>query len=336
MYALERLLIEMLAAIRQIMTIGEYKLTTTASIGVACFPKDSEDKQTLLKYADSAMYHAKENGKDTFSFYTEALSLSTMRKHLLQQELRNALQNKEFSLVYQPQYYLSTKKISGVEVLVRWKNKRLGNVSPEEFILVAEDTGLIIDLGYHIFKEACMTYMDWQKKGIYIDLLAINVSSVQLQQPNALEKFKEILNETGMDAKHIELELTERYIMEYSTEKLTILDDLRSLGCRISIDDFGTGYSSMSYLRSLAIDTIKIDKSFILELPDNTNDAEVSKAIIVLSQSLGYEVIAEGIETVEQEALLRSYNCDMGQGYYFARPMTSDDIVAFYYKKEKK
>ena len=175
--------------------------------------------------------------------------------------------------------------------------------------------------------------MYWQELGIDINLIAINISSVQLRQVNAFSQFKKIIEETGIDAKHIEIELTERYIMEYTTEKLTILDDLRYLGCRISIDDFGTGYSSMSYLRSLSIDTIKIDKSFIMDLPYNKHDVEVSKAIIALSQSLGYEVIAEGIETVEQENLLKSYDCDMGQGYYFAKPMTSDEIVSFYHQK---
>jgi EAL domain-containing protein (putative c-di-GMP-specific phosphodiesterase class I) len=175
--------------------------------------------------------------------------------------------------------------------------------------------------------------MTWINEGVDIELIAINMSSVQLRQIDALARFKKIIEVTGIDANHIEIELTERYIMEYTTEKLTILDDLRSLGCRISIDDFGTGYSSMSYLKSLSIDTIKIDKSFILDLPNNHHDAEVSKAIIVLSQSLGYTVIAEGIETVEQENLLKVYNCDMGQGFYFAKPMQGDKIVPFYHQK---
>jgi len=320
--------------VRKAIAIQDYSLNTTVSIGIAKYPQDGKDKNTLLKNADAAMYHAKEKGRDTYAFYTEQLSINVQRRLELEQELVDGLKKKEFTLYFQPQYRLDTKKITGVEVLVRWDNSVLGRVSPEEFIHVAEDTGLIVELGYYIFKEACIAYLSWQKQGVDINLIAINISSVQLRQIDALERFKSIMKETGINPKNIEIELTERYLMEYTIEKLTILDDLRDLGCRISIDDFGTGYSSMSYLKSLAIDTIKIDKSFILDLPHNQHDVEVSKAIIVLSQSLGYEVIAEGIETIEQEELLRENNCDMGQGYYFAKPMKSEDIITFYHKNK--
>ncbi len=326
---------EISSVIREPIQIREYSLNTTASIGIAKYPEDGKDKRTLLKHADSAMYHAKDIGGDTYAFYTEQLSIDIQRRLELEQELVHALKKEEFTLVYQPQYRLSTGKITAAEALIRWDSDVLGPVSPEEFISVAEDTGIIVKLGYFVLRSACEEYMKWKAMGMDIDLMAINISSVQLRQPDALLQFKNILKETGMQAENIELELTERYIMEYATEKLTILADLRSIGCRISIDDFGTGYSSMSYLKSLAIDTIKIDKSFILELPDNQHDAEVSKAIIVLSQSLGYEVIAEGIETVEQENLLKTYNCDMGQGYYFARPMKSKAFIEFYKSKIK-
>ncbi len=321
------------SVIRDTIHIGEYSLNTTASIGIARYPEDGLDKNTLLKHADSAMYHAKDIGRDTYAFYTKQLSVDIERRLELEQELITALKKKEFTLCFQPQYRLATGKISGVEALIRWNNPTLGNVSPEEFISVAEDTGLIVELGYYVFREACSAYMKWKKSGVYLDLIAINISSVQLRQPDAFKNFKKIIDETGIDANHIEMELTERYIMEYTTEKLTILGDLRNLGCRISIDDFGTGYSSMSYLKSLEIDTIKIDKSFILDLPGNQHDVEVSKAIIVLSQSLGYEVIAEGIENIEQENLLKEYNCDMGQGFFFAKPMKSEDFVIFYKQK---
>jgi EAL domain-containing protein (putative c-di-GMP-specific phosphodiesterase class I) len=241
------------------------------------------------------------------------------------------LKHQEFYLVFQPQYSLHTGCITGVEALVRWKSDCLGVVSPEEFISIAEDTGLIVELGYYIFKEACISYMDWKRQGIDIGLIGINISSVQLRRHDTFEVLYKIMNETGIDPHSIEIELTERYIMEYTTEKLTILDELRAIGCKISIDDFGTGYSSMSYLKSLAIDTIKIDKSFIGDLSNNKHDIEVSKAIILLSQTLGYKVIAEGIESIEQEEILREYNCDMGQGYYFSKPLTSEGIVHFYH-----
>jgi len=323
------------SVIRDTMHIGEYSLNTTASIGIARYPEDGLDKSTLLKHADSAMYHAKDSGRDRYAFYTKQLSVDIERRLELEQELITALKKKEFTLFFQPQYRLLTGKISGAEALIRWNSPVLGSVSPEEFISVAEDTGMIVDVGYYVFREACNAYMRWKESGVYLDLIAINISAVQLRQPDAFTQFKKIIEETGIDANNIEIELTERYIMEYTTEKLTILGDLRNLGCRISIDDFGTGYSSMSYLKSLEIDTIKIDKSFILDLPGNQHDSEVSKAIIVLSQSLGYEVIAEGIENIEQENLLKEYNCDMGQGYFFAKPMSDERFIEFYHQKNK-
>jgi EAL domain-containing protein (putative c-di-GMP-specific phosphodiesterase class I) len=281
------------------------------------------------------MYHAKDMGKDRYAFYNTQLSIDMHRRLELEQELVTALKHGEFSLVFQPQYSLKSNQITGAEALVRWKSDFLGSVSPEEFISVAEDTGMIIELGYYIFKEACLAYMQWVKQGVTLGSIAINISSVQLRQHGAFEAFMEIIKETGINPYHIEIELTERYIMEYSIEKLTILDEFRAIGCQVSIDDFGTGYSSMSYLKSLSIDTIKIDKSFIGDLSHNQYDSEVSKAIIILSQTLGYKVIAEGIETKEQEEILREYNCDMGQGYYFSRPLTSEGLVAFYQQSLK-
>ncbi len=324
---------KLIESIKVPIYIKEYSLNTTASIGIARYPDDATDKSTLLKYADTAMYCAKENNRDTYAFYNDQLSIDIQRRLDLEQELVHALKQNEFTLHYQPQYDLKTQKITGAEALVRWNNINLGSVSPEEFIAVAEDTGSIIEIGYFIFRTACREFMRWKAAGLDINLIAINISSVQFRQPNAFENFKRIIEETGISAEHIEIELTERYIMEYSTENLTILDDLRELGCRISIDDFGTGYSSMSYLKRLSIDTIKIDKSFIMDLPDDIHDAEVAQAIIVLSQSLRYEVIAEGIETLEQESLLREYKCDMGQGYYFGKPMDADTFVQFVKEK---
>ncbi len=322
-----------IAAIRRPIRIKEYSLTITASIGIARYPEDGEDKNTLLKHADSAMYFAKSKGSDTHAFYTKQLSVDTQRRLELEQELAHALKYHQFSLMYQPQYDLQRQDIVGIEALIRWNNDLLGAVSPEEFIAVAEDTGMIIELGYFIFEEACKTFVYWRDQGVEIGLIAINISSVQLRQIDILERFQEIMERTGIDPSCIELELTERYIMEYATEKLTVLDKFRQLGCRISIDDFGTGYSSLSYLKHLPIDTIKIDKSFIPDSLHEQSDIEVVRAIILLSKSLGYSVIAEGIETQEQENMLKSLHCDMGQGYYFAKPMSRDDVVTFYGKK---
>ncbi|BAF72576.1 EAL domain-containing protein [Sulfurovum sp. NBC37-1] len=328
---------KLLDVIREPIDIQNYHLNTTASIGIAIYPDDGKDKNEIVKHADSAMYHAKEKGKDTFQFYTKQLSLDVEARLNLEQELLHAIERKELLLHFQPQYALESRNIIGVEALLRWKNEQLGIVSPEKFIGIAEETGLIVSIGYFVFEEACKTYMHWQKEGIDIDSISINMSSIQFREEDIFERLQEIILRIGIPAHKIEIEITERFIMEYSTINLTILEDLRNIGCKISIDDFGTGYSSMSYLKRLALDTIKIDKSFITDLPHDSHDAMVSKAIIALSKSLGYQVIAEGIETPEQEAFLKKNGCDIGQGFYFAKPMTSEDFISFFneYKQNK-
>ncbi len=325
----------LLAIIREPISIYGYHLNTTASIGIAIYPDDGEDRNEIVKHADSAMYFAKEKGKDNYQFYTKQLSLNVQTRLELEQELLHALKKKELTLYYQAQYDLQSRKVIGAEALLRWNNAQLGMVSPERFISIAEETGIIIDIGYFVFEEACMEYMRWKEQGLDINSISINISSIQFREEDIFSRFEAIILKTGIPAHRIEIEITERFIMEYSTTNLTILEDLRNIGCKISIDDFGTGYSSMSYIKSLALDTIKIDKSFISELPENTHDAEVSKAIIALSKSLGYLVIAEGIETQEQENFLRKHECDIGQGYYFAKPMESKAFVAFVQEKNK-
>jgi len=324
-----------LSVIREPIEVQSYHLYTTASVGIAIYPDDGEDRNEIIKHADSAMYHAKDKGKDNYQFYTKQLSLDVQARLDLEQELLHALERKELTLHYQPQYYLKSGKISGAEALLRWGNKNLGPISPDDFISIAEETGQIVSIGYFVFEEACREYMRWQELGLGIESISINISSIQFREDDMFKRLKEIILEVGIPAYKIEIEITERFIMEYSTSNLTILEDLRNIGCRISIDDFGTGYSSMSYMKSLALDTIKIDKSFIMDLPGDTHDVEVSKAIIALSQSLGYQVIAEGIETVEQEIFLREHHCDIGQGFYFAKPMDQETFVKFVKKKNK-
>ena len=326
---------KLLTVIREPISIYDYHLNTTASIGIALYPDDGEDRSEIVKHADSAMYYAKEKGKDNFQFYTKQLSLDVEARLKLEQELLHALKKKELTLFYQPQYDLGSRKVIGAEALLRWNNERLGTVSPDEFISIAEETGLIIDIGYFVFEEACRTYMHWRELGLDIESISINISSIQFREDDVFEHFEDIILRTGIPAHKIEIEITERFIMEYSTTNLTILEDLRNIGCKISIDDFGTGYSSMSYIKSLALDTIKIDKSFISDLPDDSHDAEVSKAIIALSKSLGYLVVAEGIETVEQEAFLKTHGCDIGQGFYFAKPMSSEAFIGFVQNNKK-
>ena len=330
-----RLADEILSVIREVIEVQGYHLYTTASIGIAIYPDDGYDRNEIIKHADSAMYHAKEKGKDNYQFYTKQLSLDVEERLNMEQELLHAIERNEFILYYQPQYSLKNRKICGAEALLRWHNKNLGWISPNDFISIAEETGSIVSIGYYVFEEACKEYMRWQEMGLDIGSISINISSIQFREDDIFEQLKKIILKVGIPAHKIELEITEHFIMEYSTTNLTILEDLRNIGCRISIDDFGTGYSSMSYMKSLALDTIKIDKSFIMDLPGDSHDAEVSKAIIALSKSLGYQVVAEGIETHEQEMFLRKHECDIGQGFYFARPMESERFVAFVQEQNK-
>ena len=327
---------KILSVVRESIMVQDYHLNTTASIGIAIYPNDGESRNEIIKHADSAMYHAKDKGKDNYQFYTEQLSLDVEARLDLEQELLHALEREELVLYYQPQYYLKNRKISGAEALLRWKSEKLGWISPEVFIPIAEETGVIVPIGYFVFEEACREYMRWKKQGLNVDSISINISSLQFREENMFEKFKDIILRVGIPAHKIEIEITEYFIMEYSTTNITILEDLRNIGCKISIDDFGTGYSSMSYMKELSLDSIKIDKSFVMDLPGNMHDAEVSKAIIALSKSLGYQVVAEGIETVEQEEFLSHYSCDIGQGFYFAKPMNSDNFISFVKNKNKK
>jgi diguanylate cyclase (GGDEF)-like protein/PAS domain S-box-containing protein len=325
---------KILAVIREPIRVQNYHLNTSASIGIALYPDDGLEKNEIIKHADSAMYHAKEKGKNRYEFYTKQLSIDMQIRLDLELELKDALLRKEMYVYFQPQYDLKSGKVIGAEALVRWYNPKLGQVAPDRFISIAEETGMIIEIGYFVFEEACKAYKRWCEQGIALESVSINISSVQFRESNLFGTFNRIIEKVGISAHNIEIEITERFIMEYSTTNLTILEDLRALGCQISIDDFGTGYSSMSYMKSLPLDTIKIDRSFVTDLPYNTHDVEVSKAIIALSKSLGYQVIAEGIENELQEEFLRQNGCDVGQGYYFARPMDADAFAAFVEERE--
>ena len=326
---------KILAAVKKPMIIESYTLNTTASIGIALFPDDGDMMHTIIKHADSAMYQAKRLGKNRYHYYKKQLSVDARFRLQMEQALRHAVQKGEFEVLYQPQYDLKSKKIVGVEALLHWHNHQLGIVSPDDFIPVAEETGLIIEIGEFVFKEAFQSFMQFQNDGVMIDTIAVNVSSIQFRQDNFLKRLKNTIDKVGIAAHHIEIEITEGYLMDYTKSNLTILDDLRRLGVKISIDDFGTGYSSMSYLKKLPIDTIKIDKSFVDEIASDSNDYEITKAIIALSSSLGYSVVAEGIETQEQEALLRELGCDNGQGYYFCKPLSKRELFDFIINYEK-
>jgi len=307
--------------------INKHTLLTTASIGIALYPQNGEDSQTLIKHADSAMYLAKESGKNNFRFYTKELSQNIRHKLNIDMALRNALKNNEFTMLFQPQYLLTTKKIYSAEALIRWHSPLLGTVPPDKFIPIAEENGVITELGYFVFEESCKALKQIQQADIFMQHIAVNVSSLQFKEANLLKNFLDIANKHNVKPSEIEIEITERFIMEHTQANMNILHSFRDHGFKISIDDFGTGYSSMSYLKQLPADTIKIDKSFVDDIVQGSSDNVIIEAIIALSKTLGYMIVAEGIETQKQEEFLTQANCDLGQGYLFSRPVTCKEII---------
>ena len=320
-------------ALKEPMLINTHHLITTASIGIALYPDNAQDSNTLIKYADSAMYLAKDMGKNNFRYYTEELSKEIQNKLKIDMALHNALTKNEISLVFQPQYEIESKKIISAEVLVRWNNPELGFVPPDKFIPIAEDSGTIVPLGYYIFEEACRAYQKMKNNNLHLEQIAINVSSIQFKETELLHTFLSIAKQYDVKPSEIEIEITERFIMEHTETNMDMLQNFRDHGFKISIDDFGTGYSSMSYLKQLPVDTIKIDKSFISGISHGSSDNVIIEAIIALSKTLGYFIVAEGIETQEQEEFLARVHCDFGQGYLYSKPKTLDTFIDEYREK---
>ncbi|WP_049794782.1 EAL domain-containing protein [Aliarcobacter butzleri] len=303
--------------LNETIVIGNNSLHIGCSIGIARYPLDGDDLVSLLKHSDTAMYKAKQKSKNRYEFYTEDLTKTVSSRLKIEQALSKALENEEFYVVYQPKYNLKTKEIFSVETLLRWKSPILGNVSPDEFIYIAEEIGLIHELGFFVFKKACEDFVKLQNK-INIQMITINVSTLQLVRSNFIDEIKKILIQTNIDTINIGIEITETYFIENMKDTEKSLNELQNLGFKILIDDFGTGYSSLQYLQKLPIDIIKIDKSFVSSLDDN-NDS-IIRAIVALSKSFNYTTVAEGIETKEQEDKLIELGVDFGQGYLFSKP----------------
>jgi diguanylate cyclase (GGDEF)-like protein/PAS domain S-box-containing protein len=320
---------KILDIIKEPIKIAEHTLNTSASIGIAMFPDNGKTITTLIKNADTAMYHAKNLGKNNFQYYNEELSINIHDQLKIEQALKQAISDNELFLNYQPQYDLKTRKIISFEALVRWNSKKIGFVTPDVFIPVAEDTGMIIEIGDFIFEQACIDFIKFKKVNKNLQYIAINISSIQFRDKHFINKIKDIIKRVNILPSQIELEITERYIMDFNQSNMLTLEELRALGFRMSIDDFGTGYSSMNYLSKLPIDIIKVDKSFVDGIPDDYNNLQISKAIIALSKSLGYKTVAEGIETKEQEEILLSLDCNIGQGYLFSKPLNYNDAIDF-------
>jgi len=313
--------------LKEPMNIQSHHLVTTASIGISLYPENGEDMNTLIKHADSAMYLAKDMGKNNFRYYTDELSKEIQYKLDIDMALHNAIEKNEIYMVFQPQYDLKTKELISVEALVRWENDELGFVPPDKFIPIAEDSGIIVSLGYFIFEESCKAYKKLRDANVKMKQIAINVSSIQFKEPHLLDTFISIAKRHNLDPSEIEIEITERFIMEHTIANMNMLQNFRNYGFKISIDDFGTGYSSMSYLKQLPVDTIKIDKSFVDDIEHDSSDNAIIEAIIALSKTLGYSIVAEGIERIEQEDFLEKVNCDIGQGYLYAKPLSCSEII---------
>ena len=280
--------------------LADQELRVTTSLGIAMFPEDGETADALLKNADTAMYRAKQQGRDNFQTYTPSMSAEIVNRVSLESDLRRALASGEFVLAYQPQMERDTWAITGAEALIRWKHPTKGLVHPIEFISVAEDTGLIVPIGEWVLREACLRNKAWQDAGLPPITITVNLSALQFQQANLVEMIEGVLAETGLEPRYLEFEITEGTTIHDADFAAMVLRELRAMGVRISIDDFGTGYSSLSYLKRFRIDRLKIDRSFVDELTTDANDAAIATAVIVMAHSLGLGVVAEGVETEEQ------------------------------------
>ncbi len=317
------------AAIAEPLQVDGHTLCVTSSFGIANYPDDGSDPDTLLANADAAMYRAKEMGRDNFQFYTPELNAKVHEKFLLQEELRNALARCEFVLHYQPQVDLRTGRVFAVEALIRWNRPTVGMVSPVDFIPMAEETGLIVPIGDWVLHEACRQNKAWQDAGLPPMTVCVNVSARQFREKSLVSRVVSALQDSGLDAKYLELEITESLIMLDVEQAVATMSALQGLGVHLSIDDFGIGYSSLSALKNFPVSRLKIDKSFIQDLATNDNDKAVASAVISLGKKLNLRVIAEGVETDEQLAFLRANNCDEMQGYHFSKPVGASELEAF-------
>ncbi len=322
------------AAARPFTLVGQ-EFRVTVSIGVTLFPKDGDDEQTLMKNADVAMYHAKEQGKNNFQFYSDELNTNSLERLSLESSLRNALEHDQFRLYYQAKRDMATGQVTGMEALLRWEHPELGIIFPMQFIPLAEENGLIIPIGRWVFRTACQQNVAWQKEGFPALSMAINLSARQFIDEHLLDDITLALEETGMDPRLLEVEITESMVMHDMQQTIKILESLKQMGVRVAIDDFGTGYSSLSHLKQFPVDTIKIDGSFIHDLVRSTENQGLTKAIIAVGRSLGLRVVAEGVETVGQYDCLRGYACDEFQGFYGNEPLPAEQFAQMVRQQEK-
>jgi diguanylate cyclase (GGDEF)-like protein len=317
----------LLQAVAEAHSIDQHDLHVTTCIGVSIYPDDGFDAETLIKNADTAMYQAKENGRQSYQFFKPAMNVRAVERQSIEENLRRALERNEFALHYQPKISLRTGAITGAEALIRWTHPIRGPVSPAQFIPVAEDCGLILPIGQWVLREACKQARAWVDAGLPLGSMAVNISAMEFRDDSFLESVFAILSETGLDPRSLELELTESVLMKRAESAASVLKSLRARGVQLAVDDFGTGYSSLSYLRKFPIDALKIDQSFVRQITTAPDETTIVTAVISMGRSLKLRVVAEGVETQEELAFLQAHQCDEAQGYFFSRPVVAQQFA---------
>ncbi len=321
---------KILERLRAPITISGHHLVVTTSIGITIIPSDSVEPNILTKNADLAMYRAKERGRNNYQYYAEEMNIKAQSKLRIENELRESLTSNRFELFYQPKIRLADQRITGVEALIRWHHPQRGLLSPDQFISIAEETGVIVGIGAWVIEQACHAARDLSARSNAPIQMAVNISPRQFRDPNLVRTVRRCIRETGIDPSQLEVEITESMLMDDAEGAAFTVERLHELGIRLAIDDFGTGYSSLNYLKRFPIDTIKIDRSFVMEIPGNADDVAITAAVISMAHRLKLVVVAEGVETAEQLAFLTEHECEYGQGYYFARPMPLSDVQRFF------
>jgi diguanylate cyclase (GGDEF)-like protein/PAS domain S-box-containing protein len=317
----------MLDAVAEVHSVAPHDLHVTTSVGISVYPEDGLDAATLIQNADTAMYQAKANGRHSYQYFKPAMNARAVERQSIEESLRRALQRDEFTLHYQPKINCRSGAITGAEALIRWTHPTRGQISPAQFIPVAEDSGLILPIGNWVLRQACKQARSWLDAGLPATTMAVNVSAIEFRNEDFLDGLFSTLEDTGLGPELLELELTESVLMKQAESAATILQTLRRRGVQVAIDDFGTGYSSLSYLRKFQIDALKIDQSFVGEITTADSDPSIVTAVISMARSLNLRVVAEGVETLEQSVFLRAHECDEAQGYYFSRPVVPQQFA---------
>jgi diguanylate cyclase (GGDEF)-like protein/PAS domain S-box-containing protein len=309
-------------------TIGEHELHITTSIGISIFPGDGDNPETLMQNADTAMYQAKEHGRNNYQFFKDDMNARAIERQVVESSLRNALAREEFVLHYQPKVNLDTGRITGAEALLRWSHPEWGMTQPLRFVQIAEDCGLIVPIGRWVLREACEQVKRWKAVGLNPGTVAVNVSSLEFRHRDFVEGVRSILHETGLAPDSLQLEITESVLMRDVVSTAEVLASLKEMGVELAVDDFGTGYSSLSYLMQFPIDVLKIDQSFVRNIADVENNGIIVSAVISMGNKLKHRVIAEGVEDKVQLAFLKEHHCDEAQGYIFSRPLAADQFAS--------